>query len=216
MSETILSRAIRGLSTSLRFTGSTSGPPGIDLSRASTPVNDLTQYARYGSALVFHQLQDGWTTATFVQPFTEAGFLSENQLWDTQVSGDFGIPQNALANMMCWIYSVSQSVSVNTDFGDVGPSKASITVARGIGDVGTGSSSHDIWLNAGGVANVIPIGATACKLVNLVRLPTPIPWAPGSNLNVTGEQVGANPRTIQRNWSFLVRLLPFGVPPPPE
>ena len=215
MSETILSRAIRGLATSLRFSGSTSGPPGIDLSRASTPVNDLTQYARYGSALIFNQLQDGWATATFEQLSTEAGFVSNLEKWDTQVSGSFGIAQNALSNMMCWIYQVTQGVSVNTSFDDVGASNASISIEKGIGDVGTGWSSHDIWANKGGASAVIPITGLVGGLINEAPARLPIPWAPGSELNFRGQQIGVNPRTVLRHWTFLIRLVPFGVPPLP-
>ena len=180
MAETILSRAIRGLGSSLRFTGSREGPPGIDLSRASTPVNDLTQYARYGSALVFNQLQDGWVTATFQQETTEAGFSSQAETWDTQVSGDFGIAANALRGMMLWVYAVSQGFSVNTTVTDVGASRLTISLEKGIGDVVTGIASHVLWLDdGGGGINFIPMAALSGALIKLVSFPQQFPCGAG-------------------------------------
>ena len=176
MPETILSRAIRGLSTSLRFTGSTSGPPGIDLSRASTPVNDLTQYARYGSALVFNQLQDGWVTVAFEQETTEAGWSQQTELWDSQVSGDFGIAANALSGMMLWIYHISQSATANTALVDIGSSRLRVHIALGIGDVATGSDVHDLWLNDGlAQANFVLMNTLNVELVNMARFQRPTP-----------------------------------------
>ena len=216
MSETILSRAIRGLSSSLRFTGSRSGPPGVDLSRASTPVNDLTQYARYGSALVFNQLQDGWVTATFDQPSTEAGFVTLSELWDTQVSGDFGIAANSLSGMMCWIYHVSQKAETNTAVADIGTSRMRLHIARGIGDTVAGADAHNIWLNDGESGpNTVQISALELELVNMVRLPSPVPWPPGALVDMRSEQIGVNPRTVTRRWTLLCRVIPFGVPPLP-
>ena len=214
MAETILSRAIRGLGSSLRFTGSRSGPPGVDLSRASTPVNDLTQYARYGSAIMFSQLQDGWFTATFDQNTTESGFTTQTELWDTQVSGDFGIAINSLAGMMCWIYSVSQFAVASAALSDIGGSRVLVDLARGIG--GGLNSVHTIWLNDGATGpNVVLVQNNQVELVNMARPFWPFPWAPGAQMAMRVRQVNANPVTVTRRWTFLCRLLPFGVPPLP-
>lgn len=215
MAETILSKAIRGLSSSLRFSGSSTGPPGIDLSRASTPVNDLTQYARYGAALVFNQLQDGWVTATFVQTTTEAGFFAQTELWDTQVSGDFGIATNSLNAAMCWIYHISAFVSANTSLDDIGASRVTVPFSRGIGPGLNGA--HLLWGNTGFLdgKNFVPTAAIAGSPINMAPANFPIPWAPGSAIETRVQQVGVNPRTTSWTWNFLCRLVPFGVPPLP-
>ena len=195
MSETILSKASRGLSSSLRFTGSSTGPPGIDLSRASTPVNDLTQYARYGSALMFNQLQDGWFTASFSQLTTEAGFVTVTELWDTQVSGAFGIALNSLSGMTCWIYSISIQANANTAVADIGSSRVAVGTEVGIGP---GSrASQALWLNDGAIgSHFISIAANSLNLVNMTHFLTPFPWAPGADLVFRIEQVGVNPREV--------------------
>ena len=214
MAESILSRAIRGLSTSLRFSGARTGPPGIDLSRASTPVNDLTQYARYGSAIVFDQLQDGWFTASFSQPTTEVGFISQDEGWDTQVSGSFGISQNSLLNMMCWIYAITLNASANTDVSDIGTSRAAVPIAIGLG--GGAFENHNIWLNDGAIgSHFVRVNPNNLDLINKTSFLHPFPWAPGALMNLRVEQVGVNPRTVNWTWTFLCRLVPFGVPPLP-
>ena len=214
MSETILGRAIRGLSTSLRFTGSRTGPVGIDLSRASTPVNDLTQYARYGSALVFNQLQDGWVSVSFSQPTTEAGFDSQDETWDTQVSGSFGIAPNSLANMMCWIYMITLNASANTSEADIGISRVQVPISVGIG--GGAFPSHKIWLNDGAAGSgFIVVQPNNLDMINKTIFSTPFPWAPGASMNLRVQQIGVNPRTVNWTWTFLCRLVPFGVPPLP-
>ena len=214
MSDTILGRAIRGLSTSLRFTGSRTGPVGIDLSRASTPVNDLTQYARYGSALVFNQLQDGWVSVSFLQPTTEAGFDSQSETWDTQVSGSFGIAPNALSNMMCWIYMITLNASANTAAADIGISRVSVPISVGIG--GGTFSNHKIWLNDGAAGSgFVTVAPNNLDMINKTIFSSPFPWGPGSPMDLRVEQIGVNPRTVNWTWTFLCRLVPFGVPPLP-
>ncbi len=209
-----LSRALKGLGNSLGFSGTDrSAPPGIDLTRESTPVNDLTQYARYGSALIFEPLADGWVTATYDIDTVIAGQVAINRTWDTQVSGGFGISQNSLDNMMCWIYGVTMNAVADTAIVDIGISRVTVIIPRGIGDVAGGSAQHALWYNLGVAAgSFIQTGTLQVNLFNnRNQTLIPHPWPAGHDLTIRVNQVNAN--AIAWRTSILCRILPFGVPP---
>lgn len=204
------SRAIRGLAEGRNLLEQPSAPPGIDLTRPSTPTDDLTQYIRYGSALTFQHLADGWVTCTFLQAAIGAGFSAVDRLWDTQVSGDFGISQAALENMMLWIYNVTLGANVVTQLADIGVSRVTIAIEAGIGDVATGSTQHMIFLNNG---TGVDVGPTTRMLPNqALNLRFPVPWPAGAVMSTRFENLANN---IDWRPTFLCRVLPFGVPPLP-
>lgn len=204
------SRALRGLAEGRNLLEQPSAPPGIDLTRPSQPVDDLTAYIRYGSALTFSHLQDGWVTATFEELKVGAGFDSTNHTWDTQVSGDFGISQAALENMMLWIYHISVSAHPVTALVDIGVSRITMAIERGVGNVANGTTQGLIWLND---ATGIELSALGRNLTPQAAPRFPYPWPPGAVMQTKTQNINAN--DIVWKFNLLCRIVPFGVPPLP-
>lgn len=211
MAENVATRALRGLGNALRLVGDRSAPPGIELATPSQPVDDLTAYVRYGSALTFGHLADGWVSVAFLQLAVGAGFDSVDRIWDTVVSGDFGISQSQLTSTMLWIYGVSLNASAVTQLATIGQARITIAIEKGIGDVATGGAQNLIFLNDGTGVDVGPLNRMMPNQALNTRFPTP--WPPGSIMATRFNNLDAN----DVNWfvTFLCRLVPFGVPPLP-
>ncbi len=215
MPESIATRALRGLGNALRLNGDREAPRGIELAHAAQPVFDLTQFTRYGSALQFAHFADGWVTATFLQAIVAStNPVAVSLIWDTDVSGSFGISQNILAKTIFWIHGISLQATASAQLTDAGDARLSVNIPIGLDLNGTGGgrTAHDIWMGKGSdeLIERTPLIASYIPLLSAYKMP--FPWAAGQSatfLNQNDAAVG----TVTYDWSILGRILPLGTPP---
>ena len=214
MAENVASTALRGLSNALELSGDRTGPPGIELGIPSQPVEDLTQYARYGSAHVFHQLSDGWLTLIVKDVVIAAAYESTTvEDWSSGVSGDFGISSGRLSRMALWIYGVSLRVNAAVALADVGASALYIRIPSPIRVGGAGVTEYMIFGCDGTAPNRIETAPLEVRMVNQVRPFWPFQWAAGQAGVFRNQNVNAN--SVSWEWVVLCRMLPMGQAPLP-
>ena len=216
MAESIATRALRGLGNALRLNGERDAPPGIELAIPAQTVFDLTTVMQYGSALQFGHFEDGWVTANLrVVIVATTTSVATTVIWDTDVSGDFGIVQNVLNKTLFWIYGVSLRATASAQVSDLGVAHVNIRISAAI-DLNASSGSRqspDIFQASGD--NLVlrsPLIASYVPEVSAYKLP--IPWAAGQSATFTNQNK-AGVGTVTYEWSILGRILPLGIPPLP-
>ena len=215
MPENVASKALRGLSNALGLTGDRSAPPGIELAIPSQPVDDLTQYARYGSAHVFGKFSDGWVTLALQEAIVGVNFVSTVVPdWSAIVSGDFGISLGTLSRMALWIYDVSLEAISDSSLADIGAASLTINVPVGMSVNNGQSRKHNVFACDGTAPNRVEKSALSVILINQLRPSFPFQWGAGQQGLFRGEGVNAI-NTVTFQWSVLCRMLPMGQAPLP-
>ena len=215
MAENVATKALRGLSNALELEGERSAPPGIELRIPSQPVDDLTQYIRYGSAHVFGKFSDGWVTLALRDVVVGASFATTVEAdWSAIISGDFGVNLGRLGRMGLWIYGVSLEAASNVSLDDIGACSLDIPVAIGMRANSGTSPLHTLFASDGKAANRVETGALSVRLINQMRPYFPFQWAAGQAGTFRNQGVNAI-NVVTFEWTLLCRMLPMGQAPLP-
>lgn len=205
MAETILARAIRGLSNAFGFTGERSGPPGVELGLPAQAVVDLSAYANYGSARMGENLRgDGW----WLYGFSVVGSDEFNfQNSDALTMDDFP----GRVDDVFWIKMASASLLISAGgvFADFVSLQGGITYPTGWG-WGPGTNRSPAMFVATEVAE---LSATGADLIMRPQNGAPWPLTRAAFFWASMRLIAAPAGTSTAGIAMIGQVLPRGVPP---